>query len=261
MALRYVIQMTSSTRNASADEGAPIRLATDGAPIALAAGDAALSAAGVPGEAAKGRPIEAVCVGTDGGVCLAAADAAQRLAAGGRVSAALDQAARAGAPLVRLAAARREHPVAQREVRGAVAAYEDTYHLALDALAALRFEAGLRGVRLAVDAAAGRFLMSPIEARAFFDSVNSPWVGACLEVEACAAYADPADWIRTLGHRIAALAVRAGDAAGVDWPAVEQALRAARLDVPVLIDSGENAARAVDIFNDLNGRLGGGCAS
>ena len=48
--------------------------------------------------------------------------------------------------------------------------------------------------------------------RAFVDECNSPWVGACLDVDAVQRGGGfPQDWIRSLGHRV--MQVRLNDTA------------------------------------------------
>jgi sugar phosphate isomerase/epimerase len=58
------------------------------------------------------------------------------------------------------------------------------------------------------------FLLSPPEFRELIDRVNSPVVGAALDWSTCAGFGDPADWIATLQHRLAALSI---DAVAPTW--------------------------------------------
>ena len=68
----------------------------------------------------------------------------------------------------------------------------------------------------------------------YLDEIDSPWVGSYFDIGNHIKYARPAEWIRTLGHRIVKLDVKdftrpgqwsdigSGDA---DWPAVRAALK------------------------------------
>ena len=69
----------------------------------------------------------------------------------------------------------------------------------------------------------------------FIDAFDSPWVGVQFDIGNHWKYGDPAEWIRTLDHRIKKLDIKGfsrkankftkiteGD---IDWPSVEQALR------------------------------------
>lgn len=47
-----------------------------------------------------------------------------------------------------------------------------------------------------------RFLVSPLEMRAFVDQFQSPWVGAYFDIGNILQYGYPQDWILTLGTRI-----------------------------------------------------------
>ncbi|MDQ6678404.1 MAG: sugar phosphate isomerase/epimerase [Acidobacteriota bacterium] len=85
-----------------------------------------------------------------------------------------------------------------------------------------------------------RFLLSPLEMRAFVDQFKSPWLQAHFDIGNIMQYGIPQDWIRTLGTRIRRVHVKdyklaKGGAQGrfvdlfegdVDWKAVMDALRA-----------------------------------
>ncbi len=47
-----------------------------------------------------------------------------------------------------------------------------------------------------------KFLLSPLEMRAFVDQFHSPWVGVHFDTGNCMEYGYPEDWILTLGRRI-----------------------------------------------------------
>jgi hexulose-6-phosphate isomerase len=79
---------------------------------------------------------------------------------------------------------------------------EDAYTWALETLLDLRFEAEQRAVQLACGDCWNRYLTSPLEGRTFIDHVNSPWVGACLDLADILPRGRPQDWIRTLARRV-----------------------------------------------------------
>jgi L-ribulose-5-phosphate 3-epimerase len=125
--------------------------------------------------------------------------------------------------------------------------YADALARSYDMLVQLREEAEDHGVAIAIENAPNRFLLSPVEMRDLIDRINSPWVGAYLDIGSAMAVGYPQDWIDVLGRRI--LRVRARDydlrrpgPAGfecplhdgsVDWPAVMTALRRAGYDGPL----------------------------
>jgi len=82
------------------------------------------------------------------------------------------------------------------------AGHDDAYHWAGESLLKLRFEAEQRAVAIACSVPATRLLLSPLEVREFIDRMNSPWVGADLDLATAAAAGNSADWITVLSHRI-----------------------------------------------------------
>lgn len=129
---------------------------------------------------------------------LASPDPELRTTAKERAIASLDRANWLGAGAISLVAG----VVGGGRSLGPTSRYEDAYAFALEALFAIRFEAEQRGVVVACRCCRGGFLLSPFEARDFFDHVNSAWVGACLDVADTMAVGCPVDWIRTMGHRV-----------------------------------------------------------
>lgn len=126
--------------------------------------------------------------------------------------------------------------------------YTNALLRSFDALSFLADEAEDRGVRIAVENAWNRFLLSPVEMREFIDKVNSPWVGSCLDIGSAMVFGYPQDWIRTLAGRIIRVHARDYDLArpgpsgldcrllegSVDWPAVVAALREVRYEGPFI---------------------------
>lgn len=134
------------------------------------------------------------------------------------------------------------------EPRGRVS-YADALRYAHAALSELRHLAEDCGVTLALENAWTRFLYSPVELTELIDRVNSPCVGAYLDVGNVMAFGDPLDWIQTLGARLARVHVKDYDVTrpgwtgfcplgegSVDWPAVLAALRAQGYGGPLTFD-------------------------
>ena len=80
--------------------------------------------------------------------------------------------------------------------------YEKVYERAREAVQALLPTAERVGVKLAVENVWNRFLLSPLEMRAFIDSFESELIGSYFDVGNVVLYGYPQDWIRTLGSRI-----------------------------------------------------------
>ena len=94
-------------------------------------------------------------------------------------------------------------------------------------------------VHLAIENVWNKFLLSPLEMRAFIDSFESEWVGSYFDVGNVLATGYPEHWISILGPRLRRVHFKdfrrdvgtihgfvellSGD---VDWPAVSRALRA-----------------------------------
>lgn len=60
-------------------------------------------------------------------------------------------------------------------------------------------------VKIGVENVWNRYLLSPLEMRAFIDSFGSPWVGAYFDVGNVMLYGHPEHWISLLGERIHAV--------------------------------------------------------
>ena len=100
--------------------------------------------------------------------------------------------------------------------------YQDALNRTCLNLERLRPELERRGVVGAVVPCHHGFLLSPPEFREMIDLVNSSAVGAALDVAACAAVGDPADWITTMQHRLVALVVNTPDLAAELSPALAE---------------------------------------
>lgn len=175
-----------------------------------------------------------------------------RQAAIDRTMAMLDQAAalRAGVVLIVPAV------VGGSDPRTSVG-YADALQRTFEALAELRHEAEVRAVTIAIENVWNRFLLSPIEFADLIDRVNSPYVGAYFDTGNVLPFGCPADWIATLGGRIARVHAKDYDLrrpgpdgfcplgeGGVDWARVVAALRSARYDGPLTYEGGGEPAEA-----------------
>jgi L-ribulose-5-phosphate 3-epimerase len=121
---------------------------------------------------------------------------------------------------------------------GQMIGYETTWRRLTDELAKALPTAERGKVVLAVENVSNRFLLSPLEMRAFVDQFRSPWLRAYFDIGNVMYTGYPQDWILTLGSRIVRVhakdrkstaraemerpsALLEGD---VDWKAVMEAL-------------------------------------
>ena len=146
--------------------------------------------------------------------------------------------------------------------------YADALHRTADALLTLRHEAEARGVAIALENVWNRFLTSPVEFADLLDRVNSPRVGAYLDIGNVLAYGYPQDWIETLGGHIARVHMKDYDLSrpgrdgfcplgegSVVWPEVVAALRAVGYNGPLTY---EGPGDPHDICRRLNAIIVGG---
>ena len=124
-----------------------------------------------------------------------------------------------------------------------VVPYEIAHRRALDFVRRLAPVAAAAGVTICVENVWNKFLLSPLELRAFIDAAGSPAVGSYFDVGNALLTGYPEHWIAVLGNRIRRVHFKdfrrnvatidgfcdllSGD---VDWPAVMGALRAAGYD-------------------------------
>jgi len=124
-----------------------------------------------------------------------------------------------------------------------VVPYDDAYARAREFVAAALPQAQKSKVTLGIENVWNKFLLSPLEMRAFIDSFQSDRVGSYFDVGNALLTGYPEHWVRVLGERIARVHFKdfrrnvgtvdgfcdllSGD---VDWPAVMKALRAVRYD-------------------------------
>lgn len=115
--------------------------------------------------------------------------------------------------------------------------YDVAYQRSRDALIELSAYAEKVGIKIGVENIWNKFLLSPLEMRAFIDEIGSPFVGVWLDVANMMMFGYPQQWIRILGDRIIKVhfkdfrcAVKSLDgfvdllAGDVDWIEVKRAL-------------------------------------
>lgn len=129
---------------------------------------------------------------------------------------------------------------------GTGASYADAYSRAQEGLGQVVSHAKSMDIVVGVENVWNNFLLSPLEFARFLDEIGSPYVKAYFDVGNVVLFGDSADWIHTLGKRIAAVHVKdfrkaVGTLSGfvplmegdVDWPAVMAALRETGYDGPL----------------------------
>ncbi|MGC8793842.1 MAG: sugar phosphate isomerase/epimerase family protein [Bryobacteraceae bacterium] len=80
--------------------------------------------------------------------------------------------------------------------------YQDTWDRVSAEMKKVVPDAERARVCLAPENVWNKFLVSPLEMRAFVDQFRSPWVGAYFDIGNILQYGYPQDWILTLGSRI-----------------------------------------------------------
>jgi L-ribulose-5-phosphate 3-epimerase len=126
------------------------------------------------------------------------------------------------------------------------APYDQAYDNALAALKELKSIAEDLGVAIGVENVWNKFLLSPLEFRAFLDEIGSDFVGAYFDVGNVIVTGYPEQWIRILGKRIKRIHFKdfkrdVGNLSGfcdlldgdVNFPAVMQSLRETGYSGPV----------------------------
>lgn len=116
--------------------------------------------------------------------------------------------------------------------------YETAWQRSREAVGGLVEKAEANGVAIGLENVWNKFLLSPLEMRAFIDSFNSPFVGSYFDAGNVLLTGYPEQWIRILGGRIKRVHVKdyrkaAGGLHGfvdlgegdVNWPAVMKALK------------------------------------
>jgi len=80
--------------------------------------------------------------------------------------------------------------------------YKDAYRYALEAIGELAAFAQQHKVNIGIENVWNKFLLSPLEMKAFIDEVNNPFVGAYFDVGNVVINSYPEHWIDILGKRI-----------------------------------------------------------
>jgi len=116
--------------------------------------------------------------------------------------------------------------------------YEEAWKRSQAAIRKMIPTAKKLGVVIAIENVWNKFLLSPMEFKAYVDSFKSPWVQAYFDVGNIVLYGVPQQWIRTLGRRIKRIHLKGFDSnprqfvplreGTINWPAVRQALAGVR---------------------------------
>ncbi|MFH0983726.1 MAG: TIM barrel protein [Planctomycetota bacterium] len=151
-----------------------------------------------------GTPVRSVFLADDPAVRIGIADDAQRAQNLERVRAGIERCRWLGAALLRWI------PGAVGPTGdGQAPSYQDALNYTCFGIEALRADFERCGVAAGLIPCYHRFLLSPPEFRELIDRLNSPRIDAALDYAACAQVGEPADWIATLQHRLAAVSMRA----------------------------------------------------
>ena len=111
--------------------------------------------------------------------------------------------------------------------------YQVGLNFAYRVLYDLRHEAEGAGVGVAIEAATGGGLLSPVELREIINQANSSAVGTCLDVARVSRVGVVEDWIATLGNRIKSVRVDLSDHSELD--SMVAALDAIGYEGPVIV--------------------------
>lgn len=111
--------------------------------------------------------------------------------------------------------------------------YQDAWTRSVERVKILAEEAERLGITIGIENVWNKFLLSPIEAAAFIDEIDSKYVNFWFDVGNVVQFGYPEDWIRTLGHRIGRVDIKDFKRKGnsfckltegdVDWPEVMRA--------------------------------------
>ena len=111
--------------------------------------------------------------------------------------------------------------------------YKDAWTRSVERIKTLAEDAERLGITIGIENVWNKFLLSPIEAAAFIDEIDSKYVKFWFDVGNVVQYGYPEDWIRTLRHRIGRVDIKDFKRQGnifskltegdVNWPEVMRA--------------------------------------
>lgn len=146
--------------------------------------------------------------------------------------------------------------------------YDVAYDRALEAMEKVKDDARDIGVCIGVENVWNNFLLSPLEMRDFIDKLDSPFVGAYLDVGNLIKLGFPEMWVKILGHRIKKVHVKdfrrdVGNFGGfvdllsgdVDFVKVVRALKEVGYDGPLTAEMGAGGCFPADIVRRTHGAL------
>ncbi len=146
--------------------------------------------------------------------------------------------------------------------------YDVAYDRALESMEKAKDDARDIGVCIGVENVWNNFLLSPLEMRDFIDKLDSPFVGAYLDVGNLIKLGFPEMWVKILGHRIKKVHVKdfrrdVGNSGGfvdllsgdVDFVKVVRALKEVGYDGPLTAEMGAGGCFPADIVRRTHGAL------
>ena len=86
--------------------------------------------------------------------------------------------------------------------------YKDAWTRSIERTKMLAEDAERLGITIGIENVWNKFLLSPLEAAAFIDEIDSKYVKFWFDVGNVVQFAYPEDWIRTLGDRIARVDIK-----------------------------------------------------
>jgi L-ribulose-5-phosphate 3-epimerase len=108
--------------------------------------------------------------------------------------------------------------------------YQDAWTRSVERIKILAEDAERMNITIGIENVWNKFLLSPLEAAAFIDEIDSKYIQFWFDVGNVVQFGYPEDWIRTLGKRIARVDIKDFKRNGnsfcklqegdVDWPAV-----------------------------------------
>lgn len=119
--------------------------------------------------------------------------------------------------------------------------YETALYYVFEGVMEMAEQAEKCGVKIAVRAASGGFLLSPVETRDLVDRLNSPAIGVVFNLNDVARVGCPVDWLRCLSYRLHAVFLGAVDVSRetnpIDAAKICEALNEIRYEGPMIYES------------------------
>ena len=135
--------------------------------------------------------------------------------------------------------------------------YEAALNHVYEGMMEVAEQAEKRGVKIAVRAASGGFLLSPVETRDLVDRLNSPAIGVAVSLNDVARFGCPEDWLRCLSYRLQAVFLGAkegpnGETSVIDTAKICEALDEVRYEGPLIYESAGELSDIAAILKTLS---------